>query len=426
MLTVGSIFEGIAVDVDYLGQGIVKHDDLVIFVKGLLRGEKASIKIKQLKKRFAEGTIVSIIEMSKDRRNTTDLSLGSMDLLHMNDDAQLLWQSKLTEDTLKKIAGISMGVEPIITDSKSFHYRNKNVFHVMEKPILTLGLYHEDGRGLIPVKSFLLADRVTNQIIDKLSSSNISIDFKVFEKIAIRTNQEGQALITFISTQKSFKGLSHLLNVIHNMPFVCGVTLNVKDDPKKIFGLKSYVLQGENQIDERIGDWVFPVTDQSFFQINIPVIKMAYDLIKEHMIKNADVIDAYSGVGSIGYYISDIAGHVTMIESNGDAVLMAKEIKDQRNANHVEIIQGQVEEIIQEHQADVLVVDPPRNGLMPELIERIKSKPFKQMFYLSCDLKTLARDLGLLNDHYEIVKVYPIRMFFQTTECETLVVLKKK
>ena len=424
MLTVGSLFEGIAVDVDYIGQGIVKHEDLVIFVKGLLLGERATIRIKSLKKRFAEGSIVSIQEVSKDRRDHVDTQLGSMDLLHMKDEAQLKWQSKLTKDTLMKIGGITSEIEPIITDNNFFNYRNKNVFHVMEKPVLTLGLYHEDGRGLVQFKSFILADVITNQILEKLSTSNIYIDFKVFKQMAIRTNQEGQALITLIATQKTFKGLSHLLNVIHNMKYVCGVTLNIKDDVKKIFGKDSIVLQGKNVIEEKIGDWVFPVTDQSFFQINIPVIQKAYDLIKKNIIPKSYVIDAYSGVGSIGYYISDQAKKVVMIESNADAISMAQRIKEEKGLQHVEILQGQVETLIQDHQADVLVVDPPRNGLMPELIDTLIAHPFKQMFYLSCDLKTLARDLGLLKNVYTIEHVYPIRMFPQTTECETLVVLK--
>ena len=424
MLTVGSICEGIAVDVDYMGQGIVKHEDLVIFVKGLLTKEQATIKIKTLKKRFAEGSIVSINEVSQDRRNHPDTLLGSMDLLHMSDEAQLKWQTKLTKDTLMKIAGISCDIEPIITDNNFFNYRNKSVFHVMEKPVLTLGLYHEDGRGLVPVKSFVIADQVTNQIIDKLSSSNIYIDFRALKQIAIRTNVDGQALVTLIATRKSFKGLSHMLNVMHNIKNVIGVTLNLKDDEKKILGTQSFVLNGQNLIEEKIGDWIFPVTDQSFFQINIPVVQKAYDLIKKSILPNASVIDAYSGVGSIGYYVSSNAKKVLMIESNVDAIQMATRIKEEKGLQHVEILQGQVETLLQEHQADVLVVDPPRNGLMPELIQTIKSHPFKQMFYLSCDLKTLARDLGLLMDDYAILHVYPIRMFPQTTECETLVILK--
>src|SRR5690606_29129547 len=136
----------------------------------------------------------------------------------------------------------------------------------------------------------------------------------------------------------SFKGLSHLLNVLHNMKFVCGVTLNLKEDEKKILGSKSNVLKGQNFIEEKIGNWVFPVTDQSFFQVNIPVAEKVYDLIKKHLIPNAYVIDAYSGVGSIGYYLSDLAKKVLMIESNPDAILMATKIKEEKGLQHVEIL----------------------------------------------------------------------------------------
>jgi 23S rRNA (uracil1939-C5)-methyltransferase len=108
------------------------------------------------------------------------------------------------------------------------------------------------------------------------------------------------------------------------------------------------------------------------------------------------VIDAYSGVGSIGYYISDQAKKVVMIESNADAISMAQRIKEEKGLQHVEILQGQVETLIQDHQADVLVVDPPRNGLMPELIDTLIAHPFKQMFYLSCDLKNTCTRFKLI------------------------------
>lgn len=426
MLTVGSQITGKAMDVDYLGQGIVKHEDFVIFVKGMITDEVADIKITKLKKHFAEGVIESLVESSSDRRSHEDEFLGSMDLIHMSDERQLLWQTKLTSDTLKKIADLDVSIENIITDHHYFNYRNKAVFHVMNRDQLSLGLYHEDGRGLSAVDHFVLSDHVTNQIIRQLNQAKILVDYTTFKQIAIRSNLEQKALVTLISTKKSFRGLKQVIDVLKEIDGVIGITLNIKDMDKRILGSRSYLLYGQKEIDEKMDHFSFPVTDQSFFQINVPVIHMVYEIIKENMIKNKIVIDAYSGVGSIGYYVSDKAKEIIMIESNMDACKMAEKVREEKHLNHVKVIFGQVEKKIQEEHADVLIVDPPRNGLMPELVDHMLEKDYQQIFYLSCDLKTLARDLKRLHEKYSIKKVYPIRMFPQTTECETLVILESK
>ncbi|MDY0294774.1 MAG: 23S rRNA (uracil(1939)-C(5))-methyltransferase RlmD [Acholeplasmataceae bacterium] len=426
MLTVGSRITGKAIDVDYLGQGIVKHEEFVIFVKGMITDEVADIKITKLKKHFAEGVIVSLIERSNDRRHHEDEHLGSMDLIHMSDELQLLWQTKLTSDTLKKIADLDVTIEHIVTDHQFFNYRNKAVFHVMNRDQLSLGLYHEDGRGLYPIDHFVLSDSLTNHIIHILNQAKVLIDYTTFKQIAIRTNLEGEALVTLISTKKSFRGLKQMIDVLKEIKGVIGITLNIKDMDKRILGSKSFLMYGQSVIHEKVGTFSFPVTDQSFFQINVPVINIVYEMIKKHMIKNKKVIDAYSGVGSIGYYLSDQAKEVIMIESNIDACQMAEKVREEKHLKHVKIISGQVEKKIQEEDGDILIVDPPRNGLMPELVDHMLEKDYQQIFYLSCDLKTLARDLKRLHEKYNIKKVYPIRMFPQTTECETLVILEYK
>src|SRR3989339_27165 len=276
MLTVGSRFIGESIDVDYLGQGIVKHEELVIFVKGMLSGEVAEIEIKTLKKRFAEGKIVKIVKPSLSRREGVTNVLGSMDLYHMKD---------------------------------------------------------ED-------------------------------------------------LVTLVATKASFKGLTQLIQVLKKEPSVIGITLNIKDDVRKILGTTSHLLYGTETIDETLGDLIYPVTDQSFFQINVPVIVKAYDVIKSSMKPQKKVIDAYSGVGTIGFYLASKAKEMIMIESNSDAFKMSERMKETYGINHVSLIQGRAEVEIKNIDGDILVIDPPRNGLMPELVTSMIEKPFEEVYYV--------------------------------------------
>jgi 23S rRNA (uracil1939-C5)-methyltransferase len=425
MLTVGSIITGTSVDVDYIGQGIIKHEGIVIFVKRLLQDEVAEVEITSMKNRFAEGKIIKLITPSPHRRSHPDLHLGSLDLLHMDDEEQLRWQHQLTKQTFEKIAGIIVEPEQTLTDRCFFHYRNKSVFHVMERPVLTLGLYKEDGSGLQMIEQFAIADQTTNRILKVIKEKKIRVDWKIFKHISIRTNEKDEALVTLVALKPSFFGLEDVRKQLNTIQGVIGITLNIKDHPQTILGPTSYLMDGKDYIDLSLGSWSFQVTDQSFFQINTPVIEKAYALIKQHIIEHATLVDAYSGVGSIGFYCHDRLTSLTMIESNKDAVKIAEDVIQKRGLTNVKVLKGYAERLINEVSGDVLVVDPPRNGLMPAFVQSIIERPFKQIFYLSCDLKTLTRDVKALLSTYVIKQITPIRMFPQTTECETLVILEK-
>jgi 23S rRNA (uracil1939-C5)-methyltransferase len=426
MLTVGNVIRGIAVDLDYQGQGVVRHDNYVIFVPGLIDGEEAEIKITKLNKNFGTGEVLNIVKKSKHRVSHPDERLGSCDMIHIDPIKQLEWQVRITEETIKKIAHIKFKIQHILSDNKPNNYRNKNVFHVIDEPFLKLGLYDKKVKNLIPIDSFVLADEKTNEVLKFISQNSVLIDPNKLKHIAFRTNLKKEILITLIALDENFLGKDELLGKLKKIPNVVGITLNIKDNPKSILGKNSKVLFGENLITEPIGDMEMLVSDRSFFQVNLPVIQMAYQLIKEKIEPNQYIVDAYSGNGSIGFYLSDIASKVVMVESNIESVEMARMIKDRMMLSHVEIIDAKAEVIIKLLDADVLVVDPPRNGLMPEFIETVLTKSFKQIFYLSCDAKTLARDLTQLTKEFEIEDIVPIKMFYHTSELETLVILRNK
>lgn len=426
MLTVGDLIEVKVVDVDYNGQGVIKHEGYVIFVKGLLKDEVAKIKITKLRKNFGEGILFELVEKSKDRFYHPQSILGSCDLLHMSKDEQLMWQEKTTKETLLKIAGLSIDVEQTITDNHFFNYRNKSVFHVMDKPYLSLGLYHKDDHRLIEVTSFILSDTKTNEILNHLNQHKIIVDSKVFKHVIIRTNPKGEALITIVSLQKKFKGLDKLITHLLKLNHIKGITLNLSLTDGEILGPESIVLYGENRLIEPLNDKEVYINDRSFFQVNHGVSMKVYELVHTHLLPHSTVLDAYSGVGSIGFYIEKKAKHVIMIESNKASHLMALETKDKYQLDHIDLVLNKTEEVIDQYSADVLIVDPPRNGLMPLLLQKLETNHFKQVFYLSCDAKTLARDLQTLTKLYKIDAVYPIRMFYHTTSLETLVILSKK
>lgn len=425
MLTVGSRLTATAIDLDYLGQGVVKHEGYVIFVPHLLNGETALIRIVKVKNQYAEAVVENRLSTSQDRINHPDEIFGGADLLHLSLQAQLDWQRRITAETLKKIGGIEVSVQDTLTDYKASNYRNKSVFHVMDSPMLKLGLYDTRNDQLIQLKTYVLADESTNQIISFLYDHPVIIDYKSCSHLIIRTNPKGEALVTIVTSKPLFKGQNDFVERLKSLDFILGITLNIRDNPRHIMGRHSICLYGDNLITEPLGNLQVSISDRSFFQVNLPVSLMAYDIIKREVIRDSVVIDAYSGIGSIGFHIANHVRKVIMIESNPESIEMANRIKDKYQLNHVDVISGQAEEVMKHLTSDVIITDPPRNGLMPEMIEEINNSLATQMFYLSCDVKTLARDLKMLSSAFEIKKVIPIRMFPQTTEMETLVILKR-
>ncbi|MFU8792399.1 MAG: 23S rRNA (uracil(1939)-C(5))-methyltransferase RlmD [Acholeplasmataceae bacterium] len=412
-------------DIDYQGQGVAKVDDFVIFTPGLLTNEKATIEIVDVKKKFATAKLIKLINQSEDRIDHEQTILGSCNLLHVSPEAQLTWQTTTTSQTLKKIMGDVPKMTEIITDHNHMHYRNKSVFHVMPQKTLALGLYTKDQQ-LKKIETFILADQVTNDIMSKLTALDLKIDPKILKHIAIRTNLKKEALLTLIATESYFDGLEALIEALKSFENIVGVTLNIKDHPKHLLGKQSFTLLGQNEITQDVAGLTLYVDDRSFFQINPGVMVKIYDVIKDFVTEDDHIIDAYSGVGGIGYYLSDKVKHVIMIDQNEQNFSNAMKTKLIHGIGHVEVICDTMETHQTSYENHTLIVDPPRAGLDEKFIDYIIKEKFPKMVYLSCDIKTMARDLNKLKNSYNIKQVTPIRMFFHTTSMETLALLELK
>jgi len=424
MLTVGRQVTLDMIDLDYKGQGVSKMDGYVIFTPGVLIGEKAIVEITKINKNFAEANLIELLTISKKRAHDSSL-LGSIELYHLEVNEQIKWQEKITKETFLKVAQIEVDLEETITDSRFTNYRNKSVFHVIDGPVIKLGLYLKNYL-LTETQQFILSDKTTNKFLNLINRLYIPIEQNVISHIIFRTNEAQQILITLVATKEDIKGLDLFIKRLKAEPEVVGITLNLKDQSKNILGQQSIVLYGKNQIMEKLNQFELPINDRSFFQINFPVMKKVFETIKTHLIKDSNVVEAYSGIGTIGLSLIDQIKNCVMIESNKESMDMAFQIIQTYDLHHIKLVEDRAELVIDRYPGDVLIVDPPRQGLMKTLIDKVLEMNFKQIIYVSCDVKTLARDVKLLSDLYEIKYIYPIRMFHHTISIETCVILEKK
>lgn len=419
MINKNKIYEGRVTDLDYKADGVVLFEDNYIYIKGALKGELINFKINKLNKGYGFGTLVKVIEPSGER--VSDLNyLGSLNLMHLSFKEQLNFQKEVTTNTFSKALGIDVNVLDTVTDNKEFNYRNKVTFHVLYTEEITLGLYKENGKGLTRVDNLVIANEASNDLIKEINDSKILIDPRILKHVMIKNNENDELLVTLVSTKRSFKGKDLLVKLISRNKNVVGITLNINNDKNKILGERSYLLLGSEILSYK--DLL--ITDKSFMQVNYGVMDLAFNLIKEN-IKGKNILDLYSGIGSIIYSVLDKTKKGTMVESNIDNIRLAKEIKEQNNIDNLEIIHDLSENHLDHDNVNTLILDPPRNGLFKDLVLNIKESNIERIIYLSCNLQTLIRDIKLLDDSYKVDKVYPIKMFPQTNAFETLVILSK-
>jgi 23S rRNA (uracil1939-C5)-methyltransferase len=426
MLKIGDTLKVSVIDLDFKGQGVCRHDNYVIFVPGLITGEQATIEVTQLKKNFGEAKILEITLKSASRVTHEQTKLGSCDLLHITPKEQLKWQEKITQETFHKIMKETLNIKDIIHNEQTENYRNKTVFHVMKTPTLKLGLFSADNQSLIPVESFILADETTNNALKYLSKTTIKVDANILKHIMFRTNPNGEILITLIATESYFEGFEALLEYIKGINKVVGISLNIKDHPKHILGNTSFALFGVNEITQDLKGLTLYLDDRSFYQINPQIMLEVYDLIKTFIDSEEKVVDAYCGVGSIGFYLSDKASHVVMIDNNQQNITNALKTKFTQRLGNIDVICDQIEKHKENYEDYTLIVDPPRIGLDSKFVAKILNIKYPKVVYLSCDVKTMARDLNLLKTSYDIIEVYPIKQFYHTSSTETLAFLKLK
>ncbi len=412
---------------DYRGYGIVKDLGKVGFIKGLLPNEEAIIKITLDKKNYFEGEIVNLLVRSKDRSNY-EILYDNNSLIHLESLKQLDFQKEITLETFIRNGITNFKKEEIIHNDNFFNYRNKALFFIDNNPYLKLGGYKERTNIFQEIDNLKLAEPAINKVLKELNTyykiNNISYDD--LSSIVIRSNYLEEVMVIFVT--KSKKTIPSLLyKPLLNNEKVVSIYQNYQDSKRRNVGLQNKLIFKEKYLTDKIGEFKFIIYPNSFFQVNRDITYLTYEKIKTLLDEKDIVIDAFAGVSSIGQFVSEKVNKVYSIEIDDDSVMSAKQSIKLNNIKNLEVIKGDfnIEFLKYQDKGNTLIIDPPRQGINNKVIEIVNQSKLDKIIYLSCNLKTLVRDLKLLTN-YEVILVTPIKMFYQTVEMETLVYLKKK
>ena len=433
-------------------EGIARLDDKVVFVPYGIKGEKVIASIVKDTKSYLLANIEKIKVKSKYRVDD-DCGMyekcGGCAARHMTYDKTLEIKKDIVKNTLRKQGISDKFIENIYGMGIPYNYRNKVQYPVRSvNSKNVMGMFSERSHDLIEVNDCSIQDKELNEVAkdmfeciceENISCYNEKTKEGNIKNIMVRKGiNTGELLCIFVSTDEnvltSEKGSRIVEKLIKKHNNIKGIVVNVNDTKGNvILGNKNIVIYGEDRVKDIIGDFTYNISTNSFFQVNTIMAEVLFNILKEKMNlkKEETLLELYSGVGTIGIFLSGEVSKVYGAEIVEDAVKMAKENLKLNNISNVEYIVGDAStELVKLQKQNVIfdnvIVDPPRKGLDDEGIDTILKLQPKKIAYVSCNPSTLSRDLKKLTEKYEIESINLFDLFPWTKHCESITILERK
>lgn len=461
------IIENVAVT-GYAAQGkaLARIEGKVLFIEGAVPGDIADVRVIKSKKDWAEGKAIKIKKYSDDRVVPFCIHFGicgGCKWQMLPYENQLGYKEQEVKDALQRIGGISnIPVLPIIGAQKTIHYRNKLEFSFSNKKFLStteltdLGEDHWPGGTvgyhlpklfdkILDIQECWLMDEVNNKIRNSLRQYSEAkgytyYDFKehkgFLRNIVIRNCTTGELMVNLVFGNYDGPKIEDICKfLLDKVPSITTLlyTINEKWNDS-FYELEPKVFYGKGYVIERLGEFNFKISAKSFFQTNTKQAEILYEVVKEFaaLKGNENVYDLYCGTGSIGIFLSKEAGKIIGVDVIEDAIKDARENAELNQVNEASFYAGDVIHICTDSfftvhgKPHIIIVDPPRAGLHQQLINKLLEISAEKIIYVSCNVGTQARDLRLLNEKYQVVKVQPVDMFPHTFHIETVALLSLK
>jgi 23S rRNA (uracil1939-C5)-methyltransferase len=459
------IFENIEViDAGAQGKTIGKAPDgRVIFLTNTVPGDIVDVQTGRKRKAYFEGKAIHFHQLS-DKRTEPVCShfenCGGCKWQHMKYDAQLFYKEKEVTQNLKRIGHLDLPeVTPILGCSKTYFYRNKMEFSFSSNRWLTyeeinskeevdsknaLG-FHISGMWdkILDIDTCHLQEDPSNEIRNSIKKFAVDNDIEFFNPreqdgllrtmmLRIVSTSEIMLVIQYFKEDKVKREL--LLNFItQTFPQITSLqyVINGKANDT-IYDQEVVLFSGRDHIFEEMEGLRFKINAKSFYQTNS---EQAYELYKitrdfANLSGNELVYDLYTGTGTIAQFVSKNAAKVIGVESVPEAIEDAKKNAILNKIENCEFYVGDMKDVftsdfIDLHgKPDVIITDPPRDGMHKKVVEQILSIAPQRVVYVSCNSATQARDLSMMKEHYKIVKTQAVDMFPQTHHVENVVLLE--
>ncbi|MBU1356399.1 MAG: 23S rRNA (uracil(1939)-C(5))-methyltransferase RlmD [Candidatus Edwardsbacteria bacterium] len=443
MLRAGQVLNISLDNLAYGGDAVGHHQGQAVFVPYGVPGDELKVKITEPHKTYCRGEIYEIIKPS-DHRIKPDCRhfgiCGSCQWQMMDYQYQLEQKIIITREIFKRLGKIEIDEIAVLPPAGEWHYRNKAQHPVQaSKNGNKIGYYRLKSHDLVDIEECPLLEDSINKAFLKVKEIINKSGLKGcipaghsgnLRHLIFRYSRIEDALLLVLVTR--FEPDLHKIaqRILTEVPNIKSVWQNVNPTRGNvILGKKWNHLGGVEYLSERIGEITYRLAPGSFLQSNLQTTEIAYQKIKESLslAPGDEVADLYSGMGSIALQLAGQAKKVAAIEEFAPAVDDARANAALNNIGNCEFLGGRVEDqLIKIKSADALVLDPPRQGAAPGVIEAIARLNPSRIAYLSCNPSTLARDAALLiNNGYKLQKLFLADMFPQTYHIENLAILTR-
>lgn len=460
------LFERITVtDVGVKGKGIAKtHDGMVLFIENVVPGDVVDVQTYKKKKSYFIGKAVAFYELSPDRVAPICVHFGvcgGCQWQDLNYTKQLYFKQKTVENNLLRIGQLELPeITPILGATEPYYYRNKMEFSFSDSRWLTTEeienqqtIYDRQALGfhipgmwdkILNLQECHLQAPLSNRIRlglrkfatdHKLSFFNQKQKSGLLRSLLLRNTLSGQwmVLVQFFENDPPTHQLvlDYLATQFPEITSLLYVINQKANDT--LYDQEIHCYKGLSYIEEEMEGLRFKITAKSFYQTNSKQAHKLYQITRDFANFSGDevVYDLYTGTGTIAQFIARSVKKVIGIEAVPEAIQAAQENACVNHIDNVSFFVGDMKrvftpEFIKLHgRPDVIITDPPRDGMHPMVVDQILQIAPQKVVYVSCNSATQARDLALMKHLYRVVKVQPVDMFPQTYHVENVVLLEK-
>lgn len=439
-------------DMGHDGEGIGKAEGYTLFIKDAVIGDTVEAKVMKAKKNYGYARLMQVLEPSPYRvepKCPCARACGGCQLQFLSYDKQLEFKKNKVQGNLERIGGFqNLAIDKVIGMEKPFRYRNKAQYPVGKNKAgeIITGFYAGRTHSIIPNRDCYLGAEVNQKILNEVLAYMEENHVKPYEEeigkglvrhILIRNGfRTGEIMVCLIINGKSIPKADKLVARLRAIEGMTSISLNVNTKRSNvILGEEIQVLWGQAYISDYIGNIKFEISPLSFYQVNPVQTEKLYGTALEYagLTGKETVWDLYCGIGTISLFLAQKAKQVYGVEIVPPAIDDAKKNARINAIENAEFYVGKAEEVLPEKyekegiKADVIVVDPPRKGCEPIVLETMLQMKPERIVYVSCDSATLARDLKVLcREAYQVEKVAVCDMFGNSVHVETVAKLTRK
>lgn len=445
----GQVVELEITDLNTSGEGVGRYEGKVVFVPNTVTGDRALAKIIQSKAKFSKAKVQRLLTPSPHRIRPHCIvadKCGGCQWQHINFEYQREAKREQIIQAFQRIGGFEdIEVRSILHTATSLNYRNKSTYPFARSATgqVQAGYYRQGSHKLVNLNQCPVQDERLDPLLKEIKQDVQQRGWSIYDEtnhqgklrhLSLRIGSNtGETLLTLITTSKQLAGIGEQAQIwLEKYPELVGVCLNLNSDrTNTILGKTTYTVAGKPYLREIFAGIELHITADTFFQINTGAAELLFWSIVEqlHLTGKENVIDAYCGIGTFSLPLAKKVNQVVGIEINSTSIQQAQKNAILNKIDNANFYTGKVKDYLEQinFPPDIILLDPPRKGCAPQVIETILRMQPSRIVYISCKPSTLARDIKLFcqSGRYQPTSIQPADFFPQTTHVECCVVLYK-